>query len=415
MQTEQESSTAVSHQHTFGAQSEAWLEGLAQRKRRPVAPSTLDTFSSRVRRLLPIVGADTLLRDIHNGFLKDLASKLAGSAKTVNELLAVVKAVVASAVDSQTGDPLYPRTWNHSFIDAPTISGQKQPCATAEEVNRAITNATSHQEQLFYALLAGAGLRVAEALSIHVSGTEDQTSWDQSTSTIAVCSSIYCGKEQNRVKTEAAKRVVDLDPRLNAAIICFVAERNIQPGSFLFQSRSGRAMHLRTARKRLDKHGILGFHTFRRFRITRLRELGTPEDIVRYWVGHAGEGITDRYSKLAENVELRKEWARRAGLGFELDKVGHPAPKLPLHPKAAKPGTCNDPKAEIVVKRNLVRRKPVLSVPNVVEPPTSPAYVASDEDLDPAFFEQAAPGPTQEELEAELARLAELRAILGVK
>ena len=75
-------------------------------------------------------------------------------------------------------------------------------------------------------------------------------------------------------------------------------------------------------------------------------------------MGHAGERITDRYSKLAENVELRKEWTRRAGLGFELDKVGHPAPKLSLHPKAAKPGTRKDPQAEIAVKRSLVRRKP---------------------------------------------------------
>jgi hypothetical protein len=270
---------------------------------------------------MPIVGADTLLHDIHNGFLKELASTLSGSAKTVNESLAVVKAVVASAVDPQTGDRLYPRAWNHSFIDAPTICAQKQPCATAEEVNRAIKNATSHQEQLLYAVLSGAGLRIAEALSIHVAGTELQTSWDQSTSTITVCSSIYNGTEQHRLKTQAANRVVDLDPRLNAAIARFVAEKNIQPGAFLFQSKSGRAMHLRTATARLKKHGIPGFHSFRRFRITWLREIGCPEDIIRFWVGHAGHGITDRYSKLAENVELRKEWARCAGLGFELDRL----------------------------------------------------------------------------------------------
>ncbi len=346
-----------------------------------------------------IVGADTLLRDIHSGFLKDLASKLPGSAKTVNESLAVVKAVVASAVDSQTGDPLYPRTWNHSFIDAPTISAQKQPCATNDDVERAIKNATRHQEQLFYALLAGAGLRVAEALSIHVSGTEDQTSWDQSTSTIAVCSSIYCGKEQNRVKTPAAIRIVDLDTRLNAAIAKFVAEQNIQPGAFLFQSTSGRAMHLRTATARLKKHGIKGFHSFRRYRITKLRELGTPEDLIRFWSGHAGHDITDRYSKLAENVELRQEWARRAGLGFDLDKVGDPQPKLPSHPKPAsssKPSrTSKDPQAEIVVKRSPVRRKPVLSVPDVVEALTPSAYVASDEDLD-SFF--ATPVTVHEEV-----------------
>jgi integrase len=231
------------------------------------------------------------------------------------------------------GEQLFPRAWNHEFLDLPTISKQKQPCATKGDVERAIKNSTSHQEQLLYAVLSGAGLRIAEALSIHTAGTEDQTRWDAATATIAVCSSIYNGAERHRVKTEAAKRVVDLDSRLNAAIIKFVGEQNIQPGAFLFQSRSGRAMHLRTATARLKKHGIPGFHTFRRFWTTRRRDIGVPEDIIRFWVGHAGEGITDRYSKLAENVELRKEWARRAGLGFELDKVGHPAPKLPLHPK----------------------------------------------------------------------------------
>ena len=344
---------------------------------------------------MPIVRADTLLHDIHNGFLRDLASKLPGSAKTVSESLAVVKAVVASAVDPQTGEPLYPRTWNHSFIDAPTINGQKQPCATKDDVEHAIKNATSHQEGLFYALLAGAGLRIAEALSIHVSGNEVQTSWDAATTTITVRSSIYEGVEQHRVKTEAAKRVVDLDPRLNAGIAKFVAEQNIQAGAFLFQSRSGRAMHLRTATARLKKHAIPGFHSFRRFRLTRLRDIGVPEDIIRYWVGHAGEGITDRYSKLAENVELRKEWALRSGLGFSLDHLGKPGDPRPHAAKAAKkPGTRNDPQAEIVVRRSLVRRKPALSVPDVVEAPTWLAYVASDEDL-PEIF--STPVPVTEE------------------
>jgi hypothetical protein len=370
---------------------------------------------------MSIVRPDTLLHDIHNGFLKDLAGNLTGSAKTVNELLAVVKAVVASAVDSQTGDPLYPRTWNHSFIDAPTIGAQKQPCATKDDVECAIKNATSRQEQLLYAVLSGAGLRIAEALSIHVSGAEDQTSWNQVSATISVCSSIYNGAEQHRVKTQAAKRVVDLDTRLNAAIARFVVEQNIRPGAFLFQSKSARAMHLRTATARLKKHGIPGFHSFRRFRITRLRDLGTSEDIIRYWVGHAGEGITDRYSKLAENVELRKEWARRAGLGFELDKVGHPAPKLPLHPKTAKPGIRKDPQPEAALEADVTVANAESPLPqNISEiakaavkvAPAEPMFQASDSDLAPMFFEEPTPGPTQEELDAELARLEELRMIL---
>jgi integrase len=410
MQTENQSSTP----HTFRSQSAAWLEGLAQRKRRPVAQSTLDTFSSRVRRLLPLIGADTQLEDITNKTLKDLATQLVAeglSPKTVNELVATVKQVVAFAVNDE-GEQLFPRAWNQEFLDLPTITKQRQPCATEGDVEHAIKNATSHQEQLLYAVLSGAGLRVAEALSIHVGGNEDQTSWDQVSAAITIRSSIYNGAEQYRVKTQAAKRVADLDPRLNSAIIKFVAEQNIQPGAFLFQSTSGRAMHLRTATARLKKHGIPGFHAMRRHRITRLRELGTPEDIVRYWSGHASEGITDRYSKLAENVELRKEWALRAGLGFSLDHLGNPGDPRPHAARAAKrPGTRKDPKAEIVVKHSLVYRKPVQNVPDVVEVPTSPAYVATDEDLDPVFFEEPSPSPTQEEIDAEFARLAELRAI----
>jgi hypothetical protein len=41
-----------------------------------------------------------------------------------------------------------------------------------------------------------------------------------------------------------------------------------------------------------------------------------------------------------------------------------------------------------------------------------PMFQASDSDLAPMFFEGPAPAPTQEELETELARLVELRAIL---
>ena len=59
---------------------------------------------------------------------------------------------------------------------------------------------------------------------------------------------------------------------------------------------------------------------------------------------------------------------------------------------AKKPGTSKDPKAEIVVKHSLVRRKPVQNVPDVAELLTSPRYVATDEDLDP-FFSTPVPVP----------------------
>jgi site-specific recombinase XerD len=159
-----------------------------------VAQSTLDTFSSHVRRLLPLLGQDTQLADITNKTLKDLVGKLVAedlAPKTIGELIATTKSIVASAV-SDEGEQLFPRTSNHEFLDLPTISKPKQPCATTEDVERAIKNATSHQEQLLYAVLSGAGLRIAEALGIHVSGADDQTSWDAATATITVRSSKAC-------------------------------------------------------------------------------------------------------------------------------------------------------------------------------------------------------------------------------
>jgi integrase len=384
--------------HLFGLQAQRWLADLVSQRRKPLSPASISAFTSYVRRLVPMIGADKSLADINSGTLRDLVTQLVAeelSAKTIGELVATVKQVVASAVDGN-GDPVFPRQWNSKHIDAPSIGKQKQPSLMSEDVERCIKNATSEQERLLYAVLSGSGLRIAECLAIHVGNTDSQTSWNEDAATITVRSSIYRGQEQPRLKTQSANRTVDLDPRLNIHIDEFTAKHNREAGSFLFQNKRGGPMHLKTARNRLRKLGVKGFHSFRRFRTTRLRERNVPEDILRYWIGHAGQSISDRYSKLAENVELRKEWAgvEGAGLGFDIRLVGTPPPKPNSKAKssshaestsASKTPARKDPKAEIVVKHSLVRRKPVLSVPDVVEAPTSPVYVASDEDLDPFF------------------------------
>jgi hypothetical protein len=214
-------------------------------------------------------------------------------------------------------------------------------------------------------------LRISEALSIRVDGSQDQTSWDQKTSSIRVRCSIYRNKEQARLKTFPARRTVDLDPQLSDSIAQYVAASKIQPGEFLFKSRTGGCMYLDTAKARLAKHGecAKGFHAFRRFRITHLREFGVPEDILRFWVGHSGKGITDRYSKLSENSELRKQWASRCGLGFEI-------------PKLSKPGTHHGKST----------KRPTPSAPAKAVEPTlaetsSSRYLAQTEDLDPFFYQ----------------------------
>jgi integrase len=61
-----------------------------------------------------------------------------------------------------------------------------------------------------------------------------------------------------------------------------------------------------------------GFHSFRRFRVTHLRSLAIPEDILTFWMGHADKTITDRYSQMKQRIDLRKEQAEKVGLGFEI-------------------------------------------------------------------------------------------------
>jgi hypothetical protein len=55
----------------------------------------------------------------------------------------------------------------------------------------------------------------------------------------------------------------------------------------------------------------------RRFRTTWLRKQRTPEDLIRFWLGHAKQSVTDGYSKLRDDVEFRKQVAENVGIGFE--------------------------------------------------------------------------------------------------
>ena len=114
---------------------------------------------------------------------------------------------------------------------------------------------------------------------------------------------------------------------------------------FIFRTSNGNVLAQSNVLRR-SLHPILeklelekaGFHCFRRFRVTHLRKQGTPEDLLRFWVGHGDKSVTDRYAKLTQDVEFRKEWAERAGTGFSLEVV-------PCCPPTSK----NEAPAEVVV------------------------------------------------------------------
>jgi integrase len=101
---------------------------------------------------------------------------------------------------------------------------------------------------------------------------------------------------------------------------------------FLFSSKKGKPLsnsnilnrHLHPALKKLrwsdpnTGDETAGNHAFRRFRNTFLRKNHVPDDLIQFWLGHAGKSMTDDYSHVREDVKYRKMVAEQAGIGFEL-------------------------------------------------------------------------------------------------
>lgn len=304
----------------FRVQAEAWFKNLETRKRKPVKPGTLAVYRSYLNNWIkPRLGV-VEVSTFGNAALRTFAASLNThdkplGPKSVNEIVSVVKQIIASAVN-ENGDKLYPRDWNQNFLDLPTVNKREQhaPSITAEQVTHAV-RCSPRNIGAFFAMLAGTALRKGEAIAVRIGDDGSHTAWDPAKRLITVRTQFWRNQEISP-KTSAGYREVDLHPRINQVLIDHMGDRT--EGFLFINSRRHRLQETTIRQYHLKPLGIPGFHAFRRFRITRLREMGCPEDIIRYWAGHEGEGITDRYSKLAQNIELRRSWADRVGFGFDL-------------------------------------------------------------------------------------------------
>lgn len=305
---------------TFREQAAWWIEHVQQRKRKPIAPATVEWWQGALDVwILPNLG-DVPLSSVGNLALKGLVERMvkAGlSPKTVNTYSQVVKSVVASAVNEE-GEQLFPRKWNHEFVDMPVVDKSKQntPHFTSEVITGILASSKGYK-QMFCALLGGTGLRAGEALGLEV---DKHISVDFRT--LYVRQKVRRGQLEDFLKTEGGRRDVDLCPALAEMLKKYVGERT---SGFLFHNKNGNSFSqtnllrrgLHPALKKLGQPKA-GFHAFRRFRTTWLRKNRTPEDLIRFWLGHADESVTDGYSKLREDVEYRREVADKIGLGFEI-------------------------------------------------------------------------------------------------
>jgi integrase len=136
-----------------------------------IAPATAEWWRCALDVwILPNLG-DVPLCSVGNLALKGLVEKMvkAGlSPKTVNTYSQNVKSVVASAVNEE-GELLFPRKWNHEFVDMPVVDKSKQntPHFTSEVVAGILASSKGYKKA-FCALLGGTGLRAGEALGLEV-------------------------------------------------------------------------------------------------------------------------------------------------------------------------------------------------------------------------------------------------------
>ncbi len=321
---------------TFGQQAELWIKAiedgrvLHRAKRTRIKPATITGYKSAIEWMSPHIGK-TPLADIKNAAAKELVTAMKQaelSDKTIVNYIHVLQSVIASVVNGE-GEQVHPRTWDSHFIGLPVVNPRKQnrPTRTAKEIEK-ILAAVAGRYRVLYALLAGSGLRIGEALAIRLGPlSEEYSTISEDCSTIYIRQAVWRGKEQDP-KTDAAVRDVDVPKELAALLSEFVGDRR---EGFLFCSTSGKPLSSRNV-LRDNLHPALlalkqpraGFHCFRRFRESVLQMSDARNLLIDYWMGHENRDMGTRYAKqLIENIEWRKEWAEKVGLGFKL-------PSLPL-------------------------------------------------------------------------------------
>jgi integrase len=282
--------------------------------------------------ILPAIG-DLPLGNVHNITVKPLVTKMKQSlsARTVNKYVEYIEQVVASLKDGKTGEPVHPRKWDAKEMDLPVIKSkeQRRPALKVNAVNKLVSE-TEGDEQALYVLLAATGMRISEALAL------ESKHFANNCRTIQVYQQV--DRDHPRivkyVKTDAGFREVDLCTAVGEYLQAFINRKD----GLLFETRNG-TPHLhnnleqRWLTPRLEAMGIdesgMGFHAFRRFRKTWLRGKRVQEDINNFWMGHTPETMSETYSRLDLELDLRFAEAESMGVGFTV-------PPIPIAPSCSK-------------------------------------------------------------------------------
>jgi integrase len=239
------------------------------------------------------------------------------STQSIVNYAKVAKMVVASAVNSE-GDQLYPRKWNHDFIGIPILRREEQlrQTITEAELTDVLANTTPRYSILF-ALLAGSGLRIGEALALKTQNLSPDCR------VIRVRATLWNGQEQPP-KTPNAAREVDVPELLAAHLRAHVANKS----GYLFPTASGKPLGQRNALRALHSTGRkIGLHSFRRYRdlaasaCSRGLDKAMARPFQRERHRLVRRGFAERLGVEAGLVRAGRAWFC-ATLGYECQTVG---------------------------------------------------------------------------------------------
>ena len=105
----------------------------------------------------------------------------------------------------------------------------------------------------------------------------------------------------------------------------------------LYGNLEDRWLTPRLTKMGLDEEGM-GWHSFKRFRKTWLRGARCLEDLNNFWMAHKPHTMSEVYSHLHEELQLRLDEATRVGYGFALPAFNNVSvvPNVPkLHQNSA--------------------------------------------------------------------------------
>jgi len=374
-------------------------------------PASLAAFTSFTKNwITPHLGELDIVA-VRNGRVKEFAEAIAATGrgpKTTREIVALVKQILESHVN-EDGEPLLDLKWRSGFIfeNISDTHNQKQPICTKEQLKDAlkVRHTRTDKYRVIVALLAATGLRVGEVLALRCQDDGEHSGWDQEKSLLAIRTSLWNGVEQEP-KTMSSVRLVDLSTPVNAMVATYAKTMNKNPADHLFATKSGRPYGPESLRQlALNPLGVPGFHSLRRWRVSYLKSIGTPDSLLKEWIGHSNGGdITALYDKSADDIDWRKKTVNRLGVGFELPTitVGHPAPKLSKPSKPSRIAKPSQPRTKFVA--TLVKRRKHRSVVERAEEQLSfeaasaaAQYEAVDSDL-PELFSALAVAPVVEEV-----------------